>query len=129
TFSKEELEKLRRFRELNTEAIIRLSNAIFNKVKLYENKYKLLRHVKGKPFVIAVAPFEQPHFNHQYDRPIKALLYDYYVDEDVYLDNPEQYPAGPPGVSLGYVVKDNGAEIDLGLFNSPALSEVSAVVS
>lgn len=128
SFSKEELEKLRRFRELNTEAIIRLSNSIFSKASLYENKYKSLSHVKGKPFVIAVAPFEQPHFNHQYNRPIKALLFDYYVDEDLYLDNPEKYPLGPPGVSLGYVEKENGAEIDLGLFNSSSMSEVSAVV-
>jgi hypothetical protein len=126
--SKEELTQLRRFKKLNTEAIIRLSNAIISKVKLYNSKYKNLDHVKGKPFVIAVAPFEQPHFNFQYDRPIKALLYDYYVDEDLYLDAPEKYPYGPPGLNLGYVSKENGAEINLGLFNDEGMSEVSAII-
>jgi hypothetical protein len=127
-FSKEELEKLHRFKELNIEAIIRLANAIFSKSRLHESNYKNLAHVKGKPFVLAVAPFEQPHFNHQYDRPIKALLYDYYVDEDAYLDNPEGYQNGPPGIKLGYVEKDNGAEIELGIFNNPSMQEISAVV-
>mgnify|MGYP001031683665 CR=1 FL=1 len=128
TFSSEEIKNLTRFKDLNKEAIIRLSNSIFSKSKLYDERYSDLEHVRGKPFVIAVAPFEQPHFNHQYDRPIKALLYDYYVDEDAYLDNPGKYPNGPPGVSLGHVEKDNGAEIDLGLFNDPVMSEVSAII-
>jgi hypothetical protein len=128
SFSAEEMKSLRRFKKLNTEAIIRLSNSIFSKVKLYKNKYRKLDHVKGKPFVLAVAPFEQPHFNHQYDRPIKALLYDYYVDEDAYLDEPGKFKNGPPGVNLGFVEKDNGAEIELGIFNDPCMSEVSAIV-
>lgn len=127
-YSREELEFLRRFKSLNTEAIVRLSNAIIGKVKKYETTYKNLPYVKGKPFVIAIAPFEQPHFNHQHDRPIRALLYDHYVDEDAYLDNPKAYPDGPPSVNLGFVTKDNGTEIPLGLFNSPEIAEVSAVV-
>jgi len=128
TFSQEELESLRRFKDLNTEAIIRLSNAIVGKTRKYRTTYRSLPHVKGKPFVIAVAPFEQPHFNHQHDRPIRALLYDHYVDEDAYLDDPAAFPEGPPSRSLGYVTKDNGTEIELGFFNDPATSEVSAVV-
>jgi len=128
TFGKEELETLTRFKKLNIEAMIRLSNAICKKSQKYEKHYKKLEHVAGKPFVLAVAPFEQPYFNLQYDRAIKALLYDHYVDEDVFLDNPEKYPNGPPSVNLGYIEKDNGSEIDLGLFNSPKMSEVSAVM-
>jgi hypothetical protein len=128
TFSPEELKVLRRFKELNTQAIIRLSNAILNKAKKYRDTYKTLGHVKNKPFVLAVAPFEQPHFNFQYDRPIRALLYDHYVDEDAFLVNPDAYPEGPPVINLGFVEKDNGAEIPLGFFNDPQLSEVSAVI-
>lgn len=128
TFSHEELESLRRFRALNTEAIIRLSNAILGKTKKYETSYKTLPHAKGKPFVIAVAPFEQPHFNHQHDRPIRALLYDHYVDEDSFLDSPGAFPDGPPSVNLGFVTKDNGAEIPLGFFNDSTMSDVSAIV-
>jgi hypothetical protein len=129
TYSEEELKRLRRFRELNSGAIIRLPNAILGKVRKYESTYRKLDHVMGKPFVIAVAPFEQPHFNLQYDRPIKALLYNYYVDEDAFLENPHDFPDGrPPAIALDYVQKENGAEIPLGFFNDPNMAEVSAVI-
>jgi hypothetical protein len=127
-FSEEELKILKCFKKLNTEAIIRISNAIISKTKKFRQTYKQLNHVKGKPFVLAVAPFEQPHFNLQCDRPIRALLYDYYIDEDVYLESPERFPNGPPGVSLGHVEKENGAEIPLGFFNNSAISEISAII-
>ncbi len=127
-FSQEELEVLQCFRDINTEAIIRLSNTILTKVKKYHDTYKKLDHVKNKPFILAVAPFEQPHFNIQYDRPIRALLYDYYVDEDAFLENPEGHPDGPLSINLGFVEKDNGAEIPLGIFNDSQLSEISAVI-
>lgn len=117
-----------RFREMNMESIIRLSNSIISKHRKYKDKYSKLDHVKGNPFVIAVAPFEQPHFNLQCETPIMALLYDFYVDEDAYNDNPHLYPNGPPDVSLGFVEKDNGAEIELGLFEDDSLAEVSAVI-
>lgn len=128
TYSQEELKALRRFKDLNTEAIIRLSSVILSKANKYEATYMKLNHVKGKPFVLAVAPFEQPHFNFQYDRPIRALLYDYYVDEDAFLENPDAYPDGPPGIKLGYVEKDTGAEIPLGIFNDCRMSAISAVI-
>ncbi|MBA1447015.1 MAG: hypothetical protein FE835_19435 [Gammaproteobacteria bacterium] len=74
-----------RFGEMNRESIIRLSNSFTSKARQYRNRYSNLAHVKNRPFVIAIAPFEQPNFNLQYNRPITALLYDYYVDEDAYL--------------------------------------------
>jgi hypothetical protein len=85
--------------------------------------------VKGKPFVVAVAPFEQPNFQHQYDRPIRAVLYDHYVDEDAYFRNPAKYPDGhPPTVQLGFIEKENGSQIPLGVFNDDLWQEVSAVI-
>ena len=95
------LDKPMKFREMNRESIIRLSNAIRKKIKRYSDYYQGLEHVKEKPFVLAIAPFEQPYFNLQYDVPITALLFDYYVDEDAYNENPVMYPYGPPGISLG----------------------------
>ena len=50
------------------------------------------------------------------------------MDEDAYLDDPESFSDGPQAVQLGHVEKDNGAEIPLGLFNNPDMSEVSAVI-
>lgn len=113
---------------LNHEAMIRLANAILAKHRKYKEKYSKLTHVKGNPFVLAVAPFEQPFFNHQYNRPIKAVLYDHYVDEEEYLKDPTKFPQGPRSKQLGFVRKENGADIELGLFNDDRMQEISAVV-
>ncbi|ALI01655.1 hypothetical protein C1Y08_24330 [Pseudomonas sp. FW306-02-F02-AA] len=116
------------FWPLNREAIIRISNALLAKVRKYGSHYQKLPHVPGKPFVIALAPFEQADFQYQYDRPMRALLYDDYVDEDAYVRNPELFPDGPPSVKLGEIEKDNGSTFDLGIFENDQWSEVSAVI-
>lgn len=114
--------------EINKEAIIRLSNAIYTKSQKYLNSYQKLSHVAGRPYVVAIAPFEQPFFMLQHDRAIRALLFDYYIDEDAYYTYPNKYPVGPPGVSLGTIEKSNGNEISLGFFNDNSLEHVSAVM-
>lgn len=113
---------------LNKEAMVRLANAIHSKHKKYTTSYAQLPHVGGKPFVLAVAPFEQPHFNHQYNRPIKSVLYDHYVDEGAYQKDPKAFPNGPPTRHLGFVTKDNGADIQLGFFNDDRMRHISAVL-
>jgi hypothetical protein len=128
-YSSENIQRLKlNLNKLNQEAMIRLSNAIFSKVKKYKNSYSKLQHVKGIPFVLAVAPFEQPFFNYQYNRPIMSVLYDHYVDEEEYNANPLAFPNGPQSKRLGFVKKDNGADIDLGLFTDDRMREVSAVI-
>ncbi|WP_224718153.1 hypothetical protein [Pectobacterium versatile] len=127
-YSPDELVKLNRFNELNREAMIRLCNSIKEKEKKYNKIYSKLDHVRGKPFVIAVAPFEQPYFNLQYDRAVRAVLYNDYVNEDVFLDNPELYPEGPPNQQLDYVKKDNGTEIPLGFFCDEQYEDISAIM-
>lgn len=117
-----------RFTKMNIESIVRLSNSIASKYKKYKNTYSKLSHVNSNPFVLAVAPFEQPYFNLQLDIPIMALLYDFYVDEDAYNDNPHLYPNGPPKVSLGSVEKDNGSKVKLGLFEDTSHSDISAII-
>ncbi len=116
------------FNELNRVAIIRLANAFMSKSRKYQDKYANHSHVKGRPFVLAIAPFEQPGFHLQAYRPIEALLFDYYVDEAEYLADPGRFPNGLVGKSLGSVEKDNGAEIELGFFRSPRFRHISAVV-
>ncbi|MDW2776323.1 hypothetical protein [Pseudomonas sp. BEA3.1] len=115
------------FNELNRIAIIRLANAFMSKSKKYLDKYANHGHVKGRPFVLAVAPFEQPGFHLQAYRPIEAMLFDHYVDEAEYMANPQRFPNGPLARSLGTVEKDNGAEIELGFFHNPRFSHISAV--
>jgi hypothetical protein len=116
------------FWPLNREAIIRLSGALLAKLRMYRTSYRTLVHVPGKPFVVAIAPFEQPDFQHQYDRPLRALLYDDYVDEDAYSRHPARFPDGPPSVKLGTIEKDNGSSFDLGIFENEGWSEISAVM-
>lgn len=116
------------FWPLNREAIIRLANSIRTKTQKYAKDYAKLDHVKAKPFVLAIAPFEQPDFQYQYDRAIRAVLYDEYIDEAAYSKNPQRYPDGPPSVQLGSVEKDNGAEVPLGIFNTEEYREVSAIL-
>jgi hypothetical protein len=118
---------LNNMNEANRYSIIRLSNGIFSKFKKYNDNYSNLEHVKNKPFVIAIAPFEQPFFHFQYSRPIIALLYDVYVDEEISYKNPDKFPY-PPTVYLNFVEKDNGAEIPLGLFNNDEMKEISAII-
>lgn len=113
---------------LNREAMVRLANAIHGKARKFTDSYSKLPHVAQKPFVLAIAPFEQPYFNHQYNRPIMSVLYDHYVDEPAYMRNPAAFPNGPPTRNLGFVAKDNGAEIELGLFNDDRMRQLSAVV-
>lgn len=113
---------------LNREAMVRLANAIHGKSRKFTESYSKLPHVSRKPFVLAIAPFEQPHFNHQYNRPIMSVLYDHYVDEPEYMSNPAAFPNGPPTRHLGFVTKDNGAEIELGLFNDDRMRQISAVL-
>lgn len=116
------------FNEINRVAIIRLANAFMSKSRKFVDSYTKHDHVKDRPFVLAIAPFEQPGAHLQVYRPIEALLYDYYVDEAECLANPERFPNGPVGKSLGSVQKDNGAEIELGFFDCPRFSHISAVV-
>lgn len=113
--------------EANRYSIIRLSNGILGKFKKYKDSYSKLLHVKNKPFIIAIAPFEQPFFYYQYSRPIMALLYDIYVDEEISHKNPNDYPY-PPTVYLNSIEKDNGAEIPLGFFNDDSMKEISAIL-
>lgn len=113
---------------LNHEAMVRLANSIHGKHRKYISSYSKLDHVIGKPFLLAVAPFEQPNFNHQYNRPIKSVLYDHYVDEPAFQKDPQAFPNGPPSRQLGFVTKDNGADIQLGFFNDDRMRHISAVL-
>ena len=117
------------FTDFNRLAMIRLSNSICSKHKLYKQSYSSLEHVNGKPFVIAIAPFHAPYHFFCADVPIRSVLYDYYVDEHALKEHPELYPDGrPPTVHLGEIEKDNGSYITLGLFNDTYMPEVSAII-
>ncbi len=98
-------------------AVIRLSNAISSKYRKYLDHYQIMRHVRSRPFVLAVAPFEQPYFWITNDHAIRQVLYGY--------DR-----VSPNG---GYnfrksICKPTGAGIELGLFASARMPEISAIL-
>lgn len=112
--------------EFNHEAILRLSNALHKKHEKYKTHYSALPHVKNSPFVVALAPFDRPFFNMACQRAIQALLYNYYVDEEQWISEGVDLPA--PKSELFSVAKASGAKVELGLFQSELMSEVSAVI-
>ena len=83
--------------------------------------------VKGKPFVISIAPFEQPFSYTQNEQAINRVLYGF--DEFVY----EEFPERNERIILGqkyidFISKPNGSEIPLGYFVKDMMNEISAVI-
>lgn len=99
---------------------LRLSNSINSKYKKYINGYKELSHVKEKPFIIAVAPFDQPNFQIPNLQPILRILYgvDTIYKMGNYISNDE----------FKNIINKNGAKVSLGLFTDNGLPEVSAIL-
>lgn len=89
------------------EATLRLANSLSSKHAHYISHYGMLKHVAGKPFVLAVAPFEEPHFWIQRLDGVTNVLYAYKLD---------------------HVRKENGTEIPLGFFLGDRMPEISAVI-
>ncbi len=104
------------------QATIRLSNSISAKYEKYRNQYAKLPHVQGRPFVLAIAPFEQPFFYMQLNQAILRVLFRY--------DGEEVDPQSGEITSkwMRSIKKPNGAEIALGSFTGADMEEISAVV-
>lgn len=113
--------------EFNRVAMVRLLNSISEKTRKYQKSYQSQPHVAGKPFVLALTPFDQPFFYLQVQRAIEAVLYDYYVDEQEYIDDASKF-ASITAKRLKVVRKDNGAELPLGIFNDASHAHISAVL-
>ena len=106
-------------------ATTRIANAIWTKYQKYLNSYSKLPHVAGRPYVICVAPFEQPLFFVQNDNALRRVLYG--IDQPLWVDS--ETGRIPVGQALSSTVtKDNGSVIDIGFFCSDRMSEVSAVI-
>ena len=113
--------------EFNRVAMVRLLNSISQKSKKYIEAYQKEEHVKGKPFVLAVTPFDQPFFYLQVQRAIEAVLYDYYVDEQSYIDDPAATDT-VSATSLNSVQKKSDVELPLGVFKDDSHEHIGAVL-
>ena len=98
-------------------ASIRLSNAIQSKHSKYLKQYQRLKHVQGKPFILAVAPFEQPYFFAQNDHAIRQVLYGY---DRKLSDGTFKYTET--------IRKKSGSPIPMGIFKDNRMAEISAVI-
>ena len=108
-------------------ATIRLANAITSKFTHFQKVYALLGHVAGRPFVLAIAPFEQPWFFVQNDQAMRRVLYAY--------DRPLLHfiEGSSRALVVGHehmheIKKPSGATVPLGYFLNPKMADISAVI-
>lgn len=108
-------------------ATIRLSNALIKKYRKYKDEYFKIKKLIEKPFIIALAPFEQPYFWEQTHRAINQVLYGY--KRTLYRNDEEKNERIILGHEyIDFVTKENGAEIQLGFFSEGLMPEISAII-
>ena len=105
---------------------IRLANAVSSKFQKYQKRYGTLAHVSDRPFVLAVAPFEQPFFWFQNAQAITRVLYSYDTSRVEFVPRFGQEMVVDE--CLEYITKPNGSQVPLGYFAEPVMPEVSAVL-
>lgn len=113
------------FGEFNRQAILRLCNSFTSKVRRYRQHYATLAHVRDKPYVIAIAPFDRPLAHFAANRPIIATLYGTYFDEDLTIATEAQNVITH---DISAVAKHDTANVPVGMFSDDAYKDVSAVV-
>ncbi|WP_053540881.1 hypothetical protein [Anabaena sp. WA102] len=121
-----ELLEKTKHKEILRLSAIRLEFSIDKKSRKYRTNYSKLPHVKNKPFVICVAPFEQPFFFLQDSLAIVRVLYGY---EEVLSRRDTDGNLTIIGDSYNYrVQKKPGFNVNVGLFTNSKLKHVSAVI-
>lgn len=106
---------------------IRIANAIYSKHKKFCEEYSSLEHVKNRPFILCLAPFEQPYFYAQSDSAIKRILYKF--NAPLYLKDEATNEIRIVGEEyVDSVAKDNDSEIELGFFTDDRMKEISAII-
>lgn len=112
------------------ESIIRLFNAICNKNETYDKTYKNLEVVKENKFVIALADYSQANYDQTYIYSMMALLYSAYYDpgekEDLLIHCSDSI--GREYKFKDKVYKDNGAPLNIGLFQNDKNDHISAII-
>jgi len=107
-------------------ATLRLANSFVSKSKKYLKSYKDLEHVSGKPFVIAMAPFDSPLTNQQRMQAIHRVLYG--LDRYITIDWDEENRDILDEIYMESIDKTNGSQVPLGYFTRPEYSHVSALI-
>lgn len=99
------------FKEFNRKSIIRIANSVISKSRKFDKSYKNHSHVIGKPFILGLNSFDQPHAHFIGHRGIIAVLYGLYLNEERAIEEKLDHIPREP---MDFITKDNGAEIQLG---------------
>lgn len=113
--------------KFNQYAMVRLSNSIMSKFIKYQEAYCKLPHMQDVAYIIALQDFSQPFGHMGCGRAIEAVLYNYYVDEQEFLNSPNESGL-LKGEYLGSILKGNGSQIELGFFADDRFSDISAII-
>ncbi len=106
---------------------VRLASRFVSKVNEYRSNYAQLAHVKDKPFLLCIAPFDQPFTFDLAQQAMRRVLYR--ADTPIIHRHTESSEPLILGISeVNTITKDSGAEFPLGYFCDAAYSEVSAVL-
>ena len=112
------------FKLLNT---LKLAGKIKDKRDIFlgekgsKSPYSTLDHVKGRPFVIAVAPFNSDHSLMQNNEIINRVLF------GIEPPDQESFSTGKQ-MKISSVSKPSGAPVELGIFTNDSYKEISAVI-
>lgn len=110
-------------KELFDKYTLKLAGKIKDKHQLFvgcDNKkhpYKELEHVKGNPFVLAIAPFDNHLAYSQNNTAINRVLYG--------IEPPEPYGHVE---SVEYITTNSGSRVNLGIFTNRHYKDISAVI-
>lgn len=112
------------------ESIIRLYNAVSFKNKKYLKDYIKNEVVRENPFVLAISDYSQANYDQTYIYSMMALLYSAYYDPE---DTEELLILCNDSFNREYkykdkVLKHNGAELKLGLFQNDEYKHLSAII-
>ncbi|AXX95699.1 hypothetical protein [Arcobacter ellisii] len=109
------------------DSILKLLGKIKDKKDLFvginnkKNPYSELEHVRDKPFVIALAPFDN-HLSHtQNNTLINQVLFGVLPPTMRDINNSSSK-------KINHIVNNNGKEINLGIFTNDSYKEISAII-
>ena len=94
---------------------------IFSGSKGNKNPYSTLEHVRGRPFVVAIAPFNSDDSLMQNNEIINRVLFGIdSPDQDTLLTGEQK--------KISTVNTRSGAPVNLGIFSNDSYKEISAVI-
>lgn len=106
---------------------LKLAGKIRDKLQLYrgsngkKHPYHSMNHVRGRPFVIAIAPFDSDESLMQNNELINMLLFGL---KPPVLEGPERGRQD----KITSILKPSGARVEMGIFTNESHKEISAVL-